>query len=305
MHAKLSVEQVLEIYSHRPLGGVRQSALAGRSTELSKIYHVSPKAIRDIWNRTAWNHLTEPDKVGEHHGAANQDSAAVSSPGSSEGSPSPVNNEEGKDLSVPAVRRKPGRPPGSKDAMPRKRRRQSKRAEDENQAPGDAHQDSFETNKRQRSMLGGDALGTINTSLPISSAMGVAASHQRPCTSTSSVALKHQALLQSIVDKLTAPRTQTQYHAQLSPPTGPALPSLIAQSLVNNNNNLSSLMTLPVVDTTLAASLLSKFNTCPSQTTHYGAAPLSAGRFLPVSQHMHMLPNMSLLGAKMGSRTQS
>ena len=58
----LTEEQAIEIYQWKldtvseyiRLGEVDLSVLKGKSLILSKVYEVSPKTIRDIWNRNTW-----------------------------------------------------------------------------------------------------------------------------------------------------------------------------------------------------------------------------------------------------------
>ena len=59
MRCKLSEEQVLEIYSYRWNNKeMADDPLVGKSDALSLIYNITAKAIRDIWNRRTWSHIT-------------------------------------------------------------------------------------------------------------------------------------------------------------------------------------------------------------------------------------------------------
>eukprot|EP00961_Rhodomonas_salina_P048141 646597-Rhodomonas_salina.2 len=109
MHIKLSEQQVLEIYSYRPLpDGCERSPLAGRSSELSRIYGISTKAIRDIWNLRSWAHVTQKDLEPEARVAAIAEAKAVL-----------------------AVRQPPGRPMLLKEAAKSKSRKRSRGSSEE------------------------------------------------------------------------------------------------------------------------------------------------------------------------------
>ncbi len=66
----LTEQQAVEIFKFRqackeryppPFLGFRQSSLMrGKSSPLSKFYGVSPRTIRDIWNRRTWAYATIP-----------------------------------------------------------------------------------------------------------------------------------------------------------------------------------------------------------------------------------------------------
>ncbi len=76
----LNEDQAMQIYMHKlasilsyELDPTRERPLRGQSTSLAIRYGVSPKAIRDIWNRRTWAHATihlwsleDPD-IGEVH----------------------------------------------------------------------------------------------------------------------------------------------------------------------------------------------------------------------------------------------
>ena len=62
--AVLSAAQVIEIYQHRrktpthPQMFPFDPSIAGRTTYVARKFKVSPKTIRDIWNRRAWANET-------------------------------------------------------------------------------------------------------------------------------------------------------------------------------------------------------------------------------------------------------
>jgi hypothetical protein len=61
--AVLTTIQAIEIYSYRKNKANRSTKadplLSGRSVAVAKKFNVSPKAIRDIWNRRTWTHETK------------------------------------------------------------------------------------------------------------------------------------------------------------------------------------------------------------------------------------------------------
>ena len=60
--AVLTATQAIEIYSYRKVksnGQKTDSLLSGRSAAVAKKFNVSPKAIRDIWNRRTWSQETK------------------------------------------------------------------------------------------------------------------------------------------------------------------------------------------------------------------------------------------------------
>lgn len=52
----MTFPQALEIYRQRPT----DAAGANKSTEVANEYGVSPKTIRDVWNRKTWVKVTRP-----------------------------------------------------------------------------------------------------------------------------------------------------------------------------------------------------------------------------------------------------
>ena len=64
-HKILSEEQAVEIYKEKlaflrkPAGTrCKTESLRGKSTVTSSKFYVSPKTVRDIWNRRTWQHAT-------------------------------------------------------------------------------------------------------------------------------------------------------------------------------------------------------------------------------------------------------
>jgi hypothetical protein len=63
----LTEEQAMEIYMHKvasissgqySTSPINELAMKGQSAPLAKQYGVSPKTIRDIWNRRTWAYVT-------------------------------------------------------------------------------------------------------------------------------------------------------------------------------------------------------------------------------------------------------
>eukprot|EP00960_Hanusia_phi_P008545 243663-Hanusia_phi.AAC.1 len=114
--ATLTKEQASLIYALRPpdRDDPNPSKLAGNSQLLAKKFGVSPKAVRDVWNRRTWAHATK-------------DAYANSTPGEGMDS-SLVKSEDRLQDGSKVIRpkgikmRSPGRPIGSKDSKPRRRR---------------------------------------------------------------------------------------------------------------------------------------------------------------------------------------
>ena len=86
--------------------GMQLHAHTGRSVLVSRMFGISPKAVRDIWNLRTWRHVTDPLRCLTSTGDAQppRDTAAALA------------------ASTPAVARPVGRPRGSKDSRPRRRR---------------------------------------------------------------------------------------------------------------------------------------------------------------------------------------
>ncbi len=111
--AALTNEQAIEIFGLRlPLGGLAGSSMhcsfTSRSVEISRKFGVSPKAVRDIWNRRTWCRVTSPlfpeaDTV--QHAVADSLNAV----------------RQAGVLHYAGQARKVGRPIGSKDSKPRRR----------------------------------------------------------------------------------------------------------------------------------------------------------------------------------------
>jgi hypothetical protein len=131
----LSNEQAFEINKIKlslicsnPTGELRQhesfAKMKGKSTDVGKIYNVSPKTVRDIWNHITWKcatrHLwTELEASGEYkrsdqtNGYLNDGHSSITG-----------NHLSGRASQEPAAKhRRPGRPIGSKDLEPRKNSR--------------------------------------------------------------------------------------------------------------------------------------------------------------------------------------
>lgn len=103
--ASLSFEEAREIYSKRPQGNSDSDTVLS-SAMLSNQYKISPKAIRDIWNKRTWIKATQSmwtrEEIEEYVEKANLKQA-----------------------------KKPGRPVGAKDTRPRKKRNILHHADDQ------------------------------------------------------------------------------------------------------------------------------------------------------------------------------
>lgn len=110
------------IYSLRPpeKDDPMPNQLAGNSQVLSKRFGVSPKAVRDVWNRRTWAHATKDQPP-----ITPADLELLELSIDSEKS-TPVNikprHENNMCRTGISVRSPAGRPVGSKDSKPRRRR---------------------------------------------------------------------------------------------------------------------------------------------------------------------------------------
>ncbi len=100
--------------------------LRGKSKLVSERYGVSPKTVRDIWNFRTWSHVTlgERTQIVSRQTTIRLLNDSVNS--------SPVNSEDwlegdlkGALSIVSAIKPRIGRPPGSKDKVPRRRRKET------------------------------------------------------------------------------------------------------------------------------------------------------------------------------------
>ena len=127
--ATLTKEQAALIYTLRPpdKDDPNPNKLAGNSQLLSKQFGVSPKAVRDVWNRRTWAHATKdahtsmPTDLEQLENNMGGDKAQ---PG---GSKAPQDQASGRHAGMSNFR-SPGRPVGSKDSKPRRRRSNVKAA---------------------------------------------------------------------------------------------------------------------------------------------------------------------------------
>ncbi|EKX46370.1 hypothetical protein GUITHDRAFT_107978 [Guillardia theta CCMP2712] len=109
--ATISGEEAREIFSRKPV----DTGLTTRaSIILSKSFHISPKAVRDIWNKRTWVRETlslwTPEEL---HRYAQSKRCPIAEDGIC-----PFGE-------LCNCRKRPGRPVGSKDSKPRKRRMHS------------------------------------------------------------------------------------------------------------------------------------------------------------------------------------
>ena len=114
--ATLTKEQAALIYALRPpdKDDPNPSKLAGNSQLLAKKFGVSPKAVRDVWNRRTWAHATKDAYANSAQGEGLDSSLVKSEDKLQDGS---------KIIRPKGIKmRSPGRPIGSKDSKPRRRR---------------------------------------------------------------------------------------------------------------------------------------------------------------------------------------
>ena len=111
--AVLTNQQAAEIFQLRINTGVldssRQHLFTSRSAQVSKMYGVSPKAVRDIWNMRTWRHATK--HLWTEQDCTREDGKA--SVGKMEQQPLPSSSYSPRARCV-------GRPRGVKDSKPRK-----------------------------------------------------------------------------------------------------------------------------------------------------------------------------------------
>mmetsp|Transcript_23643 Transcript_23643/g.45919 ORF Transcript_23643/g.45919 Transcript_23643/m.45919 type:complete len:664 (-) Transcript_23643:236-2227(-) len=109
----LSKQQATDIYMMRSPETTSDPALkavAGKSSMVAEMYRVSPKTIRDIWNRKTWTQVTRASWTPEEAEEYAQEQALAKLP--------PSERAALKD----ELKKRRGRPPGSKDTRPRRRR---------------------------------------------------------------------------------------------------------------------------------------------------------------------------------------
>jgi len=109
----LSKQQAMDIYTMRSPDTTVDPDLkvvAGKSSMVAEMYGVSPKTIRDIWNRKTWTQVTRPAWTAEEADMHAQEQALAKLP--------PAERARLK----ADFKKKRGRPPGSKDSRPRRRR---------------------------------------------------------------------------------------------------------------------------------------------------------------------------------------
>jgi hypothetical protein len=127
----LTTEQARSIYLLRSASSAEGSlalSVAGKSSLVAELFGVSPKTIRDVWNRKTWtqvslNHLSTDCQ--ESHPSLQVTRTLWSEEEACQyerENMTPEQRAAAGDLELLTPKRR-GRPPGSKDARPRKRRR--------------------------------------------------------------------------------------------------------------------------------------------------------------------------------------
>eukprot|EP00291_Cryptomonas_curvata_P014215 CAMPEP_0172179230 /NCGR_PEP_ID=MMETSP1050-20130122/16499_1 /TAXON_ID=233186 /ORGANISM="Cryptomonas curvata, Strain CCAP979/52" /LENGTH=199 /DNA_ID=CAMNT_0012852083 /DNA_START=353 /DNA_END=948 /DNA_ORIENTATION=- len=123
----LTADQARMIYSLRSESTAQTFELrsvAGKSSLVAELYGVSPKTIRDVWNRKTWTQVTRPmwtAEEAEHYEREHM----------------PPDQRAALGHAEPDCKRR-GRPPGSKDARPRKRRLKAGGEDDDDDESGPA-----------------------------------------------------------------------------------------------------------------------------------------------------------------------
>jgi hypothetical protein len=116
--AVITAETAAEIYSLRtlrpdstgPLDAAPSAQVhSGRSVLISRMFGISPKAVRDIWNLRTWRHVTRGNSI-----------AAAAATGTDAAAHAPLMPH--RSAAMFAGPRPIGRPRGSKDSRPRRRR---------------------------------------------------------------------------------------------------------------------------------------------------------------------------------------
>jgi hypothetical protein len=135
--AVLSDHQAIAIFDLRvpfydSASDTRIRAFTSRSVVVSRMFGVSPKAVRDIWNKRTWRHCTQPmwteaDPMPRPKPLKAADEFAPHSPRLNGGA------------DQPASVRRVGRPRGSKDSKPRRPRHEKRCASDCAPPPAPAH----------------------------------------------------------------------------------------------------------------------------------------------------------------------
>jgi hypothetical protein len=125
--ATLTKEQAALIYTLRPpdKDDPNPNKMAGNSQLLSKQFGVSPKAVRDVWNRRTWAHATKdaPNTTTAGLEVLENNLDGDKAGGSKALQDQPAGRHAGMNNF-----RSPGRPVGSKDSKPRRRRSNAKAA---------------------------------------------------------------------------------------------------------------------------------------------------------------------------------
>jgi len=126
--ATLTKEQAALIYTLRPpdKDDPAPNKLAGNSQLLSKRFGVSPKAVRDVWNRRTWAHATKDQRKSTPVDMQLLERSVDSIDSDNTTSTCILpHREHGSCNRFGISTRSPGRPVGSKDSKPRRRRSSS------------------------------------------------------------------------------------------------------------------------------------------------------------------------------------
>ena len=128
--ATLNKEQAALIYTLRPpdKDDPNPNKIAGNSQLLSKKFGVSPKAVRDVWNRRTWAHATKDVPTCTNADGIDLLESSIENEKTLSFGTRPHDQESGSSGRAGLNQRSPGRPVGSKDSKPRRRRSTAKAA---------------------------------------------------------------------------------------------------------------------------------------------------------------------------------
>ena len=122
--AVLSNQQAVAIFDLRvpfydSVSETRNRAFTSRSIVVSRMFGVSPKAVRDIWNKRTWRHCTQ--KMWTDEDSMPRPNQLKSADAGAQHSARPNGGSD-----KPATARRVGRPRGSKDSKPRRPRHEKR-----------------------------------------------------------------------------------------------------------------------------------------------------------------------------------
>ncbi len=130
--ASLDDRQVREIFHYKTMFLVQPGVdpLRGKSKMVSELFRISPKSVRDIWNFRTWGHITLDTKIPFENilsftSAQNFSTGASQPEGLDAPRLYPYSNDHKFSLLQSTPAKQTGRPLGSKDKCPRRKRKSS------------------------------------------------------------------------------------------------------------------------------------------------------------------------------------